>query len=288
MKKAAWFLIAFLALSSNGFSETVNLTSYDFNSLDALVKMGGIYRIDGVEIDGSDRESRRYLALLKESGITKNVEGLGKKIKAQEMVNLLSKEGVVSFGKKEIEAFINYKWQEYGGKNLTSSEKEEYGRLVKKRNELYQAWNSSKHPAYKIWKKWKETDEFVRYEFLNGMHRTAKTSIWVPSRILNRKDGESYIKKYCREAHNSNRDFCYKEIAIKEYESYPPSSVLKEISEAQESGRFDYFTIATFETVDEVRTVVDPLVLGRIHGSPRRFFIAQWGDDIKIEDLIGQ
>jgi len=35
-----------------------------------------------------------------------------------------------------------------------------------------------------------------------------------------------------------------------------------------------------------VTVVPDPILLGRITGCENRYFIAQWDDDVKIEDIL--
>lgn len=70
---------------------------------------------------------------------------------------------------------------------------------------------------------------------------------------------------------------------IVEYETIPPQTVLDEIEKAQEFNCFDTFEIATIKSVKEVK---DPIVFGRVKGCPDRFYIAQWDDDVKIEDIL--
>jgi hypothetical protein len=36
-----------------------------------------------------------------------------------------------------------------------------------------------------------------------------------------------------------------------------------------------------------VKEVIDPIIFGKIDGCTDRFFIAQWDDDVKIEDIVG-
>ena len=68
---------------------------------------------------------------------------------------------------------------------------------------------------------------------------------------------------------------------IKDYEKLPPDSVLEDLKEAQEKGCFDSFQIAYIEKVK------DPILFGKITDfSYLYFYISQWGDDVKIEDII--
>lgn len=71
------------------------------------------------------------------------------------------------------------------------------------------------------------------------------------------------------------------ECAIHDYVGIPPSNVLDALRTAKDKKIFDQFTVAT------VKHLKDPLLLGRIEGvDDARFFIAQWGEDVCLDDLI--
>ena len=72
----------------------------------------------------------------------------------------------------------------------------------------------------------------------------------------------------------------WNEVKISEYLGIPPASALKALRVAQEKEIFDYYTIAS------VSAVKDPLLLGRIEGVEDRFYLAQWGDDVSLDDVI--
>ena len=59
-----------------------------------------------------------------------------------------------------------------------------------------------------------------------------------------------------------------------------PDFVLDKIEEAKDRQIFDEFNILWVEKVK------DPLLLGSIKGCKDYFFICEWGEDIKFEDLI--
>lgn len=61
----------------------------------------------------------------------------------------------------------------------------------------------------------------------------------------------------------------------------PPQEVLEKIEAAKNVGCFDYFEIAYVEEIKK-----DPIVFGRITDCPDRFFVAQWDDDVSIEQII--
>lgn len=69
---------------------------------------------------------------------------------------------------------------------------------------------------------------------------------------------------------------------IKEYDKIPPDDVLEKLKKAKELNCFDTFHVAY------IRKVKDPILFGKINDFKNlNFFIAQWGDDVKIEDIIG-
>ena len=72
--------------------------------------------------------------------------------------------------------------------------------------------------------------------------------------------------------------FVWTETPLEEYPGIPPEFVLKKIEQYKPS--FDSLAIA------EVNSVKDPLLLGRINGSSDRYFLAQWGKDVKLDDII--
>lgn len=61
----------------------------------------------------------------------------------------------------------------------------------------------------------------------------------------------------------------------------PPADVLAKMDDAKKLGCFDDFEVAHIQTVDE-----DPILFGVVRGCPDRFFIAQWDNDVKIEDIL--
>lgn len=71
--------------------------------------------------------------------------------------------------------------------------------------------------------------------------------------------------------------------SLREYAQVPPVSVLEKIRAASELKCFDSFTVAKIESVVKV---VDPIVFGQIKGCTDLFYIDQWDNDVKIEDLL--
>lgn len=74
--------------------------------------------------------------------------------------------------------------------------------------------------------------------------------------------------------------FAWKEVPVKDYDALPPDHALAALKCAQAKEIFDEFVIAS------VNKVKDPLLLGKIAGSEDRYFIAQWGEDVALDDVI--
>ena len=79
-------------------------------------------------------------------------------------------------------------------------------------------------------------------------------------------------------------------ILVENYEGIPPMTVLEKMEAAKKLGCFDDFEIATVERVEKRykirRPVPDPILFGRISGCDSLFFIAEWGNDISIADIL--
>lgn len=67
---------------------------------------------------------------------------------------------------------------------------------------------------------------------------------------------------------------------IELYAEIPPDHVLENLKKAKEIGCFDSFQVA------HIHEVKDPILFGRIKECSDRFFIDQWDDDVKIEDIL--
>jgi len=75
--------------------------------------------------------------------------------------------------------------------------------------------------------------------------------------------------------------FEWNEERVEDYDGLPPVEVLETFKEHKARGAFDYFTIAS------VNSIPDPLLLGRIDGDDdNRWFIDNWGTDVCLDDLI--
>lgn len=71
-------------------------------------------------------------------------------------------------------------------------------------------------------------------------------------------------------------------VEVKDYKRLPPDNVLEALKKAQSDDLFDSFHIAYIERIK------DPILFGQIKAFKNLyFFIAQWGDDVKFEDILG-
>jgi len=89
-----------------------------------------------------------------------------------------------------------------------------------------------------------------------------------------------HTNHYTSEAKDTIGRFEWVEKPLEKIEELPPDNVLIKLAEHKQRNIFDYFTIA------KVEGMYDPLLFGRIKGSTDRFFIAQWGDDVSLDDVI--
>lgn len=74
--------------------------------------------------------------------------------------------------------------------------------------------------------------------------------------------------------------FSWTEVRVADYPAIPPDNALAALKVAQAKEIFHYFTIAS------VNAVKDPLLLGRLEGSEDRFYLAAWGEDVALDDVI--
>ncbi len=74
--------------------------------------------------------------------------------------------------------------------------------------------------------------------------------------------------------------FEWLEEKVEEYAGIPPQNVLEKFADVKRKNAFDYYTVAS------VNSIPDPLLLGRIFNSNSRYFIAQWGKDVCLDDVI--
>lgn len=69
-----------------------------------------------------------------------------------------------------------------------------------------------------------------------------------------------------------------------DYPDMPPPEIMEKVKQTVETGIFDTLEVAKIEST---RIYRDPIIFGRIQGCPDRFYICQYDDDVKIEDLLG-
>lgn len=104
-------------------------------------------------------------------------------------------------------------------------------------------------------------------------------------RILKQDKIDAFNKKLRKSTENNYRFDQLSFTPISSYADTPPPEVLAELETAIGRNCFDSYEVA--HIVKQVK-VPDPLLLGRIDGCPDRFFITQWDDDVKIEDILAK
>ena len=72
---------------------------------------------------------------------------------------------------------------------------------------------------------------------------------------------------------------------VARYKQVPPAEALEAMKVAKDRGCFDSFEVAKIESVQEYK---DPIIFGCINGCDDKFYIAQWDNDVKIEQILNE
>ena len=73
---------------------------------------------------------------------------------------------------------------------------------------------------------------------------------------------------------------------LEKYVGLPPADVLATVKVARGRGIFDRMEVAHVEPVATQIHYPDPIVFGLVDGCTDRFYIAEWGNDVSINDLL--
>lgn len=107
-----------------------------------------------------------------------------------------------------------------------------------------------------------------------------QTSTWTSPGIGITSDLVAFTNDFLSPSEERVSGFMWTEEKVSEYKAVPPDAALAALKTAKGKEIFDYFVIAS------VTNMKDPLLLGRLHGSEDRYFLAQWGEDIALDDVI--
>jgi hypothetical protein len=108
--------------------------------------------------------------------------------------------------------------------------------------------------------------------------------VHIPCPQCENKEGKKQSCGYCQRTgaqHMTHDKLAF--VDIKSYTEVPPMDCLMDLKKAKDLNCFDTFEVAKVETVD-VRP--DPVIFGLINGCVDKFYITQWDDDVKIEDIL--
>lgn len=99
--------------------------------------------------------------------------------------------------------------------------------------------------------------------------------------------------KYARSGYSSTVMDQLVMVRLETYPGLPPADVIAKVKEAKGhkvngESLFDWMEVASVEPVATHVKLPDPIVFGRINGCTDRFFIADWGTDVRIGDLLQQ
>ena len=89
-----------------------------------------------------------------------------------------------------------------------------------------------------------------------------------------------------KEPPTSKNGYQYKQLSftpVSQYTEVPPEHVLASLEVAMERKCFDRYAVA--HIVTKVKTP-DPILFGMVDGCSDCFFIDQWDEDVKIEDIL--
>lgn len=106
--------------------------------------------------------------------------------------------------------------------------------------------------------------------------------------VSQEKIKEFNSKLYKETVEETNMSRIYKTLVfldIKTFGELPPYYVLDKMREAMADNIFDRYEIAKIESKVVVK---DPILFGIIEGCTDKFFIAQWDDDVSIEEIALQ
>lgn len=86
----------------------------------------------------------------------------------------------------------------------------------------------------------------------------------------------------------TQKDYTYSRLrftSLEKYSKVPPMNVIESIENANARMCFDGFEVADIESVT---VLPDPIVFGIIEGCSDKFYIAQWDNDVNIEDILSE
>jgi len=222
-----------------------------------------------------DRAEDRTLEL-ERLGFKSLAQKMMDKVTMREKLQKIHKYCYVKITDKKIKKFLYAKAEQYN-KEHEKKEKEtmiDSGGLT--RSLVDSAWRSSGSDYERA----RDTYFQLRQEMTRDMDRL----VMHPWSSLNLDYGDSSFRAgTCDRQSNRNGTigfYEWKETPIESYETVPPDSVLKVMSEHKSRNLFDSFTIAS------VNAVHDPLLLGRLRECDDRYFISQWGNDVALDDVI--
>lgn len=75
---------------------------------------------------------------------------------------------------------------------------------------------------------------------------------------------------------------------LHEYPGTPPEIVLQKLEKAKKKEVFDEFRILTVVKEEKKILDVDPILVGQISEGPDFYFIAEWGNDISLKDILNK
>lgn len=215
---------------------------------------------------------------LEELGFERLGKDLRDRVLKAEKLGSIKSEGYLCITNDKINAFLRRKAQEYN-----ESVVKKYGK--KKESSAEEIWKALNGEFELEWKKYSNSitldsseNQVSNQSF--SSEAPLPTFTFGSSAFGMSSDLVALTQDFLSPSKERISGFMWKEERIDQYEALPPAHALTALKTAKAKEIFDYFTIAS------VSHVKDPLLLGRIHGSEDRFYLAQWGEDVALDDVI--
>lgn len=188
------------------------------------------------------------VARLESLGLCAAAQKYLNEIHQKTLLSNIAKLKIIKISEEQIHQYLDRKVEDYNKKHVSQQDISNYDRALSFRISVSHInW----HPIY--------TSDTAAVA-------TPQNDIAIPTKHFH-LNGKNTIGQYC-----------WTETKIEDYKGIPPEFVLEKIEQYKQN--FDYMTIA------EVNAIKDPLLLGRVNDCTDRFFLKQWGEDVKLDDII--
>lgn len=226
----------------------------------------------------SAEKSREAINRIKSLGFVTAIKDSETRILIKEKEAKISQYSYLAFDAKKIQGFLNRKAEEYNKKIPKQKKKEEAAsaHYFMSRNYGLQTVYYNMPTAAD---QWTVTTSNTLYDS-SIPQQVALYQDMLQKSTSRRSSFQARTDHYSSSEPNTIGRYCWNEVPVEEYKGVPPENVLDTFADHRGRELFDFYTVA------EVEGIRDPLLLGRLDGSELRYFIAQWDEDVNIDDII--